>query len=253
VAIDYFVQYPCKVRTAITEAELLRMVKSRARATAMRDALRSDPRTDKNIPESDWKVIVRTMGPHGPSDTSMKISDLLKDSAPLDALAGYCAGCPANLQRRDFGCGGAIHYPITAAAEQWLVGRLPKDADDARLQLFLRACKQFGFDGAAIDAARKRKELYEASAPIERTWEKSFFSRVRVKSSQLLQMLVGEGSLDAARALLGADLLGFTNPETAQDNPVRTAQHDERTQEFTHFLNAAAFAGRHGVALLVDA
>ena len=251
--IDYFIQYPCQVRAAIPDAELLRMVKSRARVTAMRDALRRDPRTNPNTPESEWKVIVRTTGPRGPADTAMTISDLLKDSAPLDALIGYCAACPANLLHKDFGCGGAIHYPISASAEEWLVARLPSSSDDPRMQLFLRACKDFNFDGAAIDASRKRKELYEAGSPIERKWDKSFFSRVRVKSSQLLQMLIGSGTLEPAQALLGADLLGFANPASTQNGNAATSKQEDRIEEFKNFLSAAAFAGKNGANLLVDA
>jgi hypothetical protein len=256
MAVDYYVQFPCKVRAAVSDVELLRMEKSRNRAHSVLEAMRRNPQTDRSKPESEWTVVVKTMGPQGPTDTTFKLHDLLKDSAPLDALAANCRGCKANLQTRDFGCGGAIHYPITASAERWLISRLPDDLDRPRGRLLVRAFKELDVNGGAIDESRGRKELYEAARPVERKWGGSFFSRTRVTSSQILHMLIGVGSLEAEHAKLIAYILGFMTDAFALDDAPKnqpSVSDEPRIAELKRFLTAGAFAGQHGVKLLVDA
>jgi hypothetical protein len=204
-----------------------------------------------------WRtVVVKTMGPAGATETTVKLHDLLQDPAPLDTLAVNCRGCQANLQNRDFGCGGAIHYPITAAAEQWLLSRLPDDLNSPRGRFLTRALKDLNFDGAAIDAARSRKELYAAARPVERKWGGSIFSRTRLTSSQVLHVLIGSGSLEPTHAKFVAYFLGFMTEAFAIDdspNNQPSSTDEPRIAELKRFMSAVAFAGQHGVTLLVDA
>jgi hypothetical protein len=109
---------------------------------------------------------------------------------------------------------------------------------------------------AAIDAARSRKELYAAGRPIERKWGGSIFSRTRLTSSQVLHVLIGSGSLEPTHAKFVAYFLGFmTEAFAIDDSPNnRPSSNDEpRIAELKRFMSAAAFAGQHGVTLLVDA
>ena len=45
-------------------------------------------------------------------------------------LAQGCRRCPFHLGLRDMGCAGVIRHPISAAAERWLLQRLPDDLDE---------------------------------------------------------------------------------------------------------------------------
>ena len=136
-----------------------------------------------------------------------------------------------------------------------MLSRLPEDLSSAAGTLFLRAVKDFNFDGADVDAARSRRELYALQRPLERKWG-SLFSRKTVTSSQLLHMLVGVGSLNPAHARLSAYFLGFLDDRFERsdrsDNHPSTAD-DGIVAEFKLFLAAAAFAGTHKANLLVDA
>jgi len=186
----------------------------------------------------------------------MKIGDLLQESAPLDTLAVHCQGCPANLQKCDFGCGGAIHYPIPAAAEAWLMSRLPDDLNTRVGFLLVGAIADFKYDGAPIDAARSRKELYESPRPVERKWGSLFSKKTRISSSQILEMLLSVGSYQAGHAQLVAYLLGYVDDAFA---PIHDPGHQPQAgdapvvADFKRFLAAAAFAGTHGLPLLMDA
>ncbi|WP_035051680.1 hypothetical protein [Andreprevotia chitinilytica] len=256
MAIDYYGLFPCKVRETISDADLLRMEKARNRANAVLDLMRNNPQTATDKPESEWTFKAVVLGPNGPQETEMRIADLLAEAAPLEALAGHCANCPANVRSADFGCGGGIHYPITAQAERWLLSRLPDDLNSAPGQLLIRAIADFGFDGADIDAARNRKELYEAGKPLERKWGGFFSGKTRITSSQILHMAFGVGSLQPAHAKLIAYFLGFVNDDfNIADNPANQPQRgdDDRTVEMKYFFSVAAHSGTNNVAVLVDA
>lgn len=256
MAIDYYGSFPCKVREAISDADLLRMEKAHHRANVVLDLMRNNPQVDKRKPESEWSFKTVVLGPNGPHETEMRISDLLAEAAPLQHLAHNCSSCPANVRSVDFGCGGAIHYPITARAERWLISRLPAELDIPRGHLLTRAIADFNFDGANIDAARSRKDLYESSVPAERTWGSFFSKKTRITSSQILHMAFGVGSLQSAHAKLIAYFLGFLNDDfSIANDPANLPQldDDDRTIEMKYFFAVAALAGTNEIPVLVDA
>jgi hypothetical protein len=256
MSVDYYIQYPCAVRAVVSDVDLLRMEKSRHRALSILDAMRRDSATDRSKPEREWTVQVMTRGPAGVAKTTIKLDDLLQESAALAALAPHCVGCVANLQKRDFGCGGAVHYPITAHAERWLMSRLPTDPEAPAAKLLLRAIKELKTDGKAIDDARARREVYESQRAQLQSLGTSFFSKTTLSSSQILELLIGVGSLQPDHAKFVAYLLGFLRDGMIVDtSPQNTpsASDEARVAELKRMLLAAAVAGQLGVALLVDA
>jgi hypothetical protein len=255
MAADYFVQYPCKVREQIGDRQLLQMVKSRDRANIVLDVMRKNPKTDRSKPESEWKVMLRVQGPNGVVDQQIKIADLLAEARPLEALSVHCSGCTANLRRTAFGCGGAIHYPIPREAEEWLVSRLPEDLGGVAGKVMLKAIVELKLDGATVDAARSRNDLYSGKNPVERKWG-GFLSKKTVNSSQLLQMLLGVGSMQPSHAKMVAFFLGFLTESFQMDERAinKAAPTDNGgVVEFKLFLAAAALAGTASVPLLIDA
>lgn len=255
MAIDYYSSFPCKVREQITDDDLLRMEKARNRANMVLDLMRNNPQVDKNKPESEWTFKVVVLGANGPQETEVRIFDLLAEAAPLEPLAQNCSTCHANIRSADFGCGGAIHYPITAQAERWLVSRLPADLNTARGDLLTSAIADFSFSGADIDAARSRKELYESNVPAVRKWGGFFSKKTQITSSQILQMSFAVGSLQPIHAKLIAYFLGYLNDDfSIANDPNNQPQpgDDDRTIEMKLFFSAAALAGANDIPVFVD-
>ncbi len=255
MSVDYFVQYPCKVREQIADEQLLQMIKSRDRANILLDVMRKNPKTDRSKPESEWTAMLHVQGPNGVVNQEIKIADLLAEARPLDALSAHCTGCTANLRRTAFGCGGAIHYPIAPETEEWLVSRLPEDLAGTAGKVLLKAIADFKLDGAPIDAARSRNELYSLKKPVERTW-RALLSRKTVNSSQVLQMLFNVGSMQPSHAKMVAFFLGFLTDSFKIDaRPINEAAPTDNRGivEFKLFLGAAALAGTANVPLLIDA
>lgn len=158
--------------------------------------------------------------------------------------------------RADFGCGGAIRYPTSAEAGAWLLSRLPDDLESPAGVLLMRAIKDFGYDGAAIDQERGRKELYELDAPLRRTWGGSFARKLGVTSSRFLQMTFGLGSLQPVHAKMVAYFAGYVDDRfqavaTAVDAPA--PGDDAVVAEMKRFFLAAARAGTHHAGVYIDA
>ncbi len=256
MAIDFYASMPCQVRETVTDSDLLRMEKARNRANVVLNAMRNNPQTDKSKPESEWTFKSVMLGPDGPEEVEMRIADCLAQAAPLEELARNCEGCPANIRSADFGCGGAIHYPITEQAERWLVSRLPDDLTTPRGFMLTSAIADFNFDGADIDAARNRKDLYDANTSAERKWGSLLSKKTRITSSQILHMAFNVGSLQPAHAKLVAFFLGFLNDEfDISDDPANLPQpgDDDRTKELKLFFTAAALAGTYQAPVFIDA
>ena len=256
MAIDYYGLFPCKVREKVPDGKLLQMEKARNRATTVLNLMRKNPGTNQNKPESEWTFKAMTLGPNGPQECEMRISDLLLESEPLQELSQHCANCPYNLRSSDFGCGGAIHYPVSLQAEKWLVSRLPGDLNTRSGQLLTQALKDFDFNGACIDAARERKDLYSSSTPATRKWGGFLSKKTLITSSQILHMAFAVGSLQPAHAKLVAYFLGFLSDDFQPiDLPSNRSQSgdDGPVQDLKLFLSVAALAGSSNIPVLIDA
>jgi hypothetical protein len=256
MAIDYYGSFACSVREAVSDVELLRMEKARNRARTVLETMRNNPQVDKRTPESEWTFKTVVLSPDGPEQSTMRIADLLADAAPLESLANNCAVCPFNVRSTDFGCGGAIHYPITEQAERWLLSRLPDDLNSQSGKLLLRAISDFGYDGVRIDASRHRKELYECEKPLVRKWGGILQRKTRITSSQILHMAFDVGNLQAAHAKLIAHFVGFVGNDfeiskRATDAP--EPSDDSRTVELKIFFAVAALAGTSNTGMHIDA
>lgn len=253
MTIAYYGSFPCKVREAVSDSDLLRMESARGRANAALEVMRRDP-ANKSKPESEWsfKLVIRR--PEGPEITEQRIQDLLLEAAPLDQLAVHCAKCPANIRAADFGCGGDIHYPLSEQAERWLLARLPADLSSGVGLLLKQAIADHGYDGAVIEASRHRKDLYEARIALHREWDDP--AKTRITSSQILHMTFALGNLPPTHARLIAYYLGFINDRGfPADSPENLPQpkDDRCIVELKYFFLTAALAGAGDVPMMIDA
>jgi hypothetical protein len=123
MAIDYVIDYDCVPKQTLTSAGLLARIKARNRAEAIIKLYR-DHGDQRPPAEMGFEMVRRT--PDGQEETqTILVQDLLSDAEPLGPLAKHCIGCPANRSGEAFGCFGYINYPISRAAELWLLKQLP--------------------------------------------------------------------------------------------------------------------------------
>jgi len=255
MAIDYYGRFPCKVRDAVDERALLNMEKARNRAEAVIEMMRADTGSHNDLPPSEWTFDVLVRGPEGEQRQTVRVGDLLQTAAPLAQLASHCEGCPFQFNGWDFGCGGAINYPISAAAENWLMSCLPDNLDSHAGKFFVRAINDYGFDGVGAQAARQRGDIFESPQAAVRKWGSLFSKKTAVTSNQIFHMLFGVGHLSPIHAKSAAHILGFVDEAGQPVNGAgqqANASDDDGTRQMKAFLRVAAAAGTRGTEVFVD-
>jgi len=251
MSVSWYVDYPCSVRERYSSEQLAQMEASRNRARMATEALRNGPFANSGLPEEDWTF---TMNDNSGSRT-LRIGDLLEESKPLDDLKHHCISCTANIRHASFGCGGGLRYPISAAAEAWLMSCLPSDLSSSKGTLALQAVEDFASDVRDIDGSRQSGVFFEAASPTVKA-SGSFFRSKTISSSQVIKLLLFVGSLSHVHARMMAYFLGYLDDKfaaTERARGKRPRNSDQSTADIHYFLQGCALAGERGTTLYVDA
>jgi hypothetical protein len=177
MAIDYVIEYDCVPKQELTTEGIIERLKGDERARVIIEVFR---RNGDDRPPSQMGFEFTRSTPEGEQETRVIIvQDLLDAAAELKPLAHHCEGCPANRANRPFGCVGFIQYPISEAAEKWILDRLPVP-DEPLIWLLLRqGVQEFQYDGSSVE-------------PMRAAGDNLYFESERVHSRRL-----GEFSIDA--------------------------------------------------------
>lgn len=170
-------------------------------------------------------------------------------------LAQGCRRCPFHLGLRDMGCAGVIRHPISAAAERWLLKRLPDDLDEPAARQLLAGLQRAKADGLTVDRLRALHRHYELRRPAQRRWGPWFSSHTTVSSSQLLQVALHAGSLLPSQARLLAGALGYLDEQhrpRVDADMASLPQDDASVRALKHFLSMTAAAGQRGAGVFIS-
>ncbi|MDX2163092.1 MAG: hypothetical protein SF162_17380 [bacterium] len=161
MAIDYVIDYACVPKATLTTEGIIDRIKFRERALAV---IRTYRQAGDMRPPTEMGFEFTRSQPDGSEDTQLIIVQNALDNADaLDTLAHHCEGCPANAARRPFGCMNFIQYPISAAAERWLLDQLPAP-DEPILWLLLRqSVQEMQYDGESVRPMRANSAYFEES------------------------------------------------------------------------------------------
>lgn len=175
-------------------------------------------------------------------------------AAALAELAHGCRRCPFHLGLRDFGCGGVIEHPISAAAERWLLRRLPDDLDTPAARGLLIGLHDLKADSAEVDRLRALRRHYELRRPLRRRWGGLLRGRTVVTSSQMLQLALPGGSLPPQQARLLATALGYLDERHAPRVDADMAcgpQDDASVRALKHFASVVTAAAERGAGVFI--
>ncbi len=266
MAIDYVVDYACVPKEALTTEGIVERLKARERAGAVIKLFRE---AGDNRPPSEMGFeFTRTTLSGEEENRVIVVQEMLDLAAELDPLAHFCADCPANVRGVPFGCVGAIEYPISAAAERWLLDQLP-GIDLPLVWLLLRqGVQEMGYDGAPVAALRANPTYFE-----ERRVAGRDMVEFVMTADQVFEMLFLLGAIQPAHAGITLLLFGaipreveagqivaimnrtLSEDEIARDFPfqMRIAPDDDRTVAgLKEFFAALYRAWALGVPLLLD-
>lgn len=265
MAIDYVIDYTCIPKQTLTTDGIVERLKARERANTVIQLFRENG--DQRPPGEMGFEFTRTNA-DGVEETRVVVVQVMLDlAAQLDPLESHCAGCPANVSGQPFGCVGAIQYPITAAAERWLLDRLPGIEEPLPWLLLRQGVLDLGYDGEAVKALRATDTYFEESRVAGRDLVEFVFS-----ANQAFEMLFLLGNIEPAHA--GVLLLLFNaiprdveagqivqimnrSADVARDFPLTGtltlhADDDRSISDLKRFFTALHRAWYLGVPLLLD-
>lgn len=265
MAIDYIIDYDCAPKQALTSEGIIERLKGEWRAQRIIALFRQN---GDDRPPSEMGFEFTRSTPDGQEETQIVIvQNLLDAAAELKPFESACAGCPANRTGKPFGCVGSIDYPVSGAAEAWLLDRMPVP-DDALVWLLLKqGVEEFKYDGASIEPLRAASDVYfEDSQPARR-----FLGEFELNANQVFEMMFSVGAINPNHAAI---LLLFTGAvprelEAEDFRKLRPApadadrrfpllltdsdSDDESIRQFKAFLKSLYIAWRLDVAVRVDA
>ncbi|HLY25978.1 MAG TPA: hypothetical protein VKQ72_06540 [Aggregatilineales bacterium] len=264
MGIDYVIGLDCVPKQTLAPQIILERLKARDRAAAIVKLYR-DHGDQRSPSEMGFEMVRRT--PTGGEETQVVIvQDLLDESSSLDLLSHHCAGCPANCLQQPFGCYGSLNYPISRAAELWLLKQLPGEDEPLPFLLLNQTMKEFGLTGAGVQSVKMRERpgvFFETAERFGRNLEDK-----QITTDHVFEMLFMVGDIQPPYAVMlllffgaiprdmdAASMMSLTErdadrslPFALEDDP----DDDESIRGFKGFFEALHRAYRLGVALSLD-
>lgn len=159
MAIDHVVDLGCVPKSTLGTGGILERLKAGERARQVIRLFRENG--DQRPPTEMGFEFTRTAADGTEETRVIVVQELLDDAAALDPLAQHCVGCPANVSRASFGCMNFIQYPISLAAERWLLDRLPGIDEPLMWMLLKQGINELGYDGALVAPLRSNPNIFE--------------------------------------------------------------------------------------------
>lgn len=200
MAIDYIVDYGCVPKQTLGTEGILERLKGRARAEAIIGLYR---KSGDRRPPSEMGFELSRTNAQGEEETKViVVQSLLDAAAELDPLEHYCVGCPANAADRPFGCMNFVQYPLSAAAEVWLLKQLPSPDEPLPWLLLRQTMTEMGYTGAPTAPLRATGSYFADANGFARD-----LGEFQVTTNQVFEMMFMLGHILPAHA--GALLLFF--------------------------------------------
>ena len=266
MAIDHIIGYGCVPKETLSAAGIVERLKARDRAATVIQLFRVNG--DQRPPGEMGFEMTRTNAAGEEETQIVVVQDMLDRAAELDPLEHFCDGCPANARAVPFGCVSFVQYPISAAAERWLLDRLP-GIDEPLIWLLLRkGVEEMNYTGESVAPLRADGTYFEERRVAGRDLIEFVFT-----ANQAFEMLFLLGDIQPAHAgilllLFGAIPRGveaanivqimnrqLTTGEIARDYPFQMVvrEHDDQSiTDLKAFFYALYRAWSLDVALGLD-
>jgi hypothetical protein len=265
MAIDYIINHSCIPKQTLGTGGILDRLKGQERARTIIKLFRQN---GDERPPSEMGFEFTRRGPDGEEENRVIVVQELLDAAEeLRPLEQHCVGCPANRTDMPFGCMGFINYPITEAAENWLLDRLPVPDEPLVWLLLKQVMQEFKYDGSTVNEWRVNGDMFFETPNVNGRR----LGELSVDSNQVFEMLFGRREYimprQAALLLLffraverdlEADQIKQLDPAPVNLESVypfvlkEDEKDDNTTSELKAFFRAMYLAWKLDVNLLLD-
>jgi hypothetical protein len=226
MAIDFVIDLPSVPKDTLTTLGIMMRLKGRERANAIQKLYRDHG--DTRAPSEMGFEMVRRL-PDGTEETQViVVQDMLNEVADLEPLAHYCASCPANRTKQPFGCFGYINYPISLAAELWLLKQLPGPDEPLIFLLLSRTMRDFAFNNEQVASMRDRPGVFfETAERFAKNLEDA-----QITTDQIFEMLFFSERIDPAHGMLLLLFFGAVARDIDADTLMELSQPGKRKTTF---------------------
>jgi hypothetical protein len=204
MSIDTIIDYQCEPKAHLTNAGLLERLKNKERAEAVIRVYRQ---------QGDFRPLhemgfayTRRASDGSSEEQTLIVEDVLNAARTLDDLADYCQNCPVNATQHPFGCITTLNFPITEAAEIWLLKQLPP-ANSPLLHILARGIEAYGYDGETLRELRTSQAgiYFQSQEALGRPYPDA---NLLITTDQILEMMFLVGKIERGHAAM---LLLFLN------------------------------------------
>lgn len=198
--IVYYLDFPCPVKERVPPARLLRLLYAREHAAAALDRAQRDNAAAR--PE-DVRVDLSLKSGDGTRQlVATTVADVEAQLVELNALAGHCNDCRANIEGHAFGCRGRVDFPFSLRAESLLMGRIHASHGDPTAGMLANYFESNGITGNRAAGMRNVPGVFfESDKPLVRRLPDGR----RISSNQVFELFFQHGRISPnhARFLLG--------------------------------------------------
>jgi hypothetical protein len=192
---DYAVHRPCEVKDKLGEGdslagegELLRLLKARERAKALKAIALQQGKDVQTM----TAMLNETDDEGQTVSREIAYADLVAEARALRGLESACEGCAANALQRSFGCHGAVKYPVTKRAEEWLMQQV--QTFDTVAGPYVVAAFEDGDEGLPMIQSMRERGLFESTHPVRKVVKAKLFSKVEIDSDSVFETFMGRGA-----------------------------------------------------------
>lgn len=235
--IEYIISHDCPVKRALEgETAFITACTWRMLAKAAKRQAR-----DEDVNFGGVQVVHRFITLDGLTEISEPLTDLMRETEKLEALAYHCEDCPACALDETFGCFGTLAYPLSAEVEDWLHFVI----DRPWPRRLLRAWRNF-FDAQQADPARiaqlrsRGEEFLEGKGAwglhVRPEDDEGDSDGLDINADEVLAALFAGGELGPVEALFLLDLLDALDDDVdedgVEDRPILELELDGETALF---------------------
>ena len=158
MSIDWLLNHDCRAKKALSPLGIFRRRQVVARFEIVSEIAKlacpkgSISALEMDVFEHDPQV--------GPVIRSFAAADAAELARQLENHQTECADCPANVRSVPYGCFGNVRFPISAAAEEWLIQSLPRSMSTPAGKMLAEMMHRLGCDGRAIRWLRQYDGRY---------------------------------------------------------------------------------------------
>lgn len=277
MGFDFFSKINCAIQEPRSDREFAQRAKLRGIARQMKNLIEREPDPNKQAHMKEFIGMPFPVKTLMGARTSLAYDELMETWERIERKSlPICRDCPVNLSGDALGCCGIIRYPISQAAEHWLMDRF-KPGDSSYL---IHHMKQANVDGRHLDDERREYAVNSPDAKISLLLPpgpaQKWVDGERITSSMILEYLLacqpvlhpgtalalldefGAVEMDEASKLMMmfSQITGYQEAkspvEKLQFNLPDSPSDDSSIIEFKRFLKACYLSLRHEGQVHID-